>query len=212
VTAVRRGRRPATGSGAGDTRERILDCARAAFAERGFDGATLRDIAARAEVDPALVHHYFSSKQRLFVAAVQFPVDVAVVIPALAAGDRSRIGERFVGAVVALWDQPATRQAIVGVVRSAASDPTAAEMMRDVLARGPLLALASAVDAPDADRRAALVGSQLMGLVMARYIAKLEPIASMTAEELAAAVGPTLTRYLTGDLGQAAAARARGVG
>jgi AcrR family transcriptional regulator len=201
-------RRPGRRPGSADTKGRILGAARAAFADRGFDGATVREIAARAGVDPALVHHYFGTKQQLFVAAMEFPVDVGATFAALAAGPRETIGERIVRTFVEVWDRPEVRPMVLGLVRSAATDPVAAGMFRRLLAEGPLLALASAVEAPDAEQetpdaelRATLVGTQLIGIAMARYVAGLEPIASLRPDALATAVGPTLTRYLLGDLG-----------
>jgi AcrR family transcriptional regulator len=192
----RTGRRP----GAEDTRGRILDAARASFAERGFDGTSVRAVAAAAGVDPALVHHYFGTKQRLFVAASTFPVDLRASIAAVLAGPPEALGERFVRFVVTLWDGPEVRPLLMGVVRSATTDPTAAGMLRRMLADGPLEAIAHAIDRPDAPARAGLAGSQLVGLVLARYVIGVEPIASMTPEEVAAAVGPTIQRYLAGEV------------
>jgi AcrR family transcriptional regulator len=157
----------------------------------------------RAGVDAALVHHYFRTKQQLFVAATEFPVDVAEMVPHLLDGARDGLGERFVRFVVELWDRPAMRLLLMGVVRSAATDPVAAGMMRRLLAEGPFLALARAIHQPDAELRATLAGSQLMGLVMARYVILVEPLATMTPAELASAVGPTIERYLVGDVGTA---------
>lgn len=202
ATAPGRGRRP----GASDTRERILAAARAAFGERGFEGATIRDVASRAGVDPALVHHYFGTKQRLFIAAMEFPVDVYTVIPALLRGPREGLGERFVEFILGIWDRPEVRDTLIGVARSASTDPTAAAMMRDMLTEGPLLAIASSIAVSDAPLRATLAGTQLIGLVMARYIVGVEPVATMDAGELAAAIGPTIERYLFGDLDAAPAA------
>ena len=193
----RTGRRP----GSVDTRGRILAAAREAFADRGFEGATVREVATRAGVDAALVHHYFGSKQRLFVAAMEFPVDVGLVFAGLAVGPRDNLGERMVRTIVEIWDRPAVRPLILGIARSASTDPTAAAMFRGVLVGGPLRAIARVLDTPDADLRATLVGTQLVGLAMARYVARLEPVASMDPATLAALIGPTLTRYLTGDLG-----------
>jgi AcrR family transcriptional regulator len=193
----RTGRRP----GAEDTRGRILEAARSAFGERGYDGATVRDVAARAGVDPALVHHYFGTKQRLFIAATEFPVDVTEVVPRLLDGGRAGLGERFVRFVVELWDRPDVRPLLLGVVRSASTDEVAAGMMRSLLAEGPFLALATAIDRPDAVTRATLAGSQLIGVVMARYIVQVEPLASMSPGAIAAAVGPTIERYLFGEIG-----------
>jgi AcrR family transcriptional regulator len=197
-----------------DTRERILAASRAAFAEAGFDGATIRGIAARAGVDPALVHHFFGSKQRLFVAAMELPVDPAAVAPALLAGDPAEVGARIVRFVIGLWDDPVTRPVMLGIIRSAASDPVAAGMLRAILAEGPFAAIVRAVmleepytslvgplGRPDAELRATLVGSQLVGLLMARAVVAVEPLASAPPEVIVAAVGPTIQRYLVGDLG-----------
>lgn len=208
-TRGRTGRRP----GSEDTRGRILAAARTAFGERGYEGATVRDVAARAGVDAALVHHYFGTKQQLFLTASEFPVDVAEVVPRLLAGPRAGLGERFVQFVVELWDRPEVRPLLMGIVRSASTDPVAAGMMRRLLAEGPFLALARAIDLPDAPLRATLAGTQLIGLIMARYVVLVEPIATMTPTELAAVVGPTIERYLAGELvgprGPAAAPPAR---
>lgn len=195
--AARRGRRP----GSVDTRGRILASARAIFAERGFDGTTIRNVAARAEVDPALVHHYFGTKQQLFVAAMEFPIEVGTVLAAIATGPREQLGDRIVARFVGLWDRPEIRPTLLGLARSATTDPVAAAMFRGMLVDGPLHAIAGLLMTPDAAMRATLVGSQLVGIAMVRYVAQLEPIASMGADELAALAGPTLTRYLLGDLG-----------
>jgi len=192
-----RGRRP----GAPDTRAEVLAAARASFAEKGFRGTTIRAVAASAGVDPALVHHYFGSKQRLFLAAMEFPIEPAVVIPSLVSGGpRDELGRRFVAFLVTLWDRPDVRPLVTGVVRSAATDAVAATMARRLLAEGPLLAISNALDVPDAALRAALASAQLMGLAMARYVIRIEPLASMSPEALAALAGPSIHRYLAGDL------------
>jgi AcrR family transcriptional regulator len=193
---ARTGRRP----GVSDTRERILAAAGAAFGEMGFDGATIRTIAARAGVDPALVHHYFGSKQQLFVAAMELPVDLDAAVPALLAGPADELGYRIARFVLDLWGTPATRPLMLGVVRSASADPVAAALLRRVLVEGPFAAIARAIDRPDADLRATLVGSQLVGLAMARYIVQVEPLASAPPETVARAVGPAIQRYLVGEL------------
>jgi len=192
-----RGRRP----GSADTRARILDAARAAFAERGFDGATVRDVAARAEVDPALVHHYFATKQRLFVEAMELPVNFATAVPALLAGPPDEVGERFVRFVLSLWDRPDVRPLWLGLIRSATTDPVAAAMMRGLLEQGPLRVLANAIDRPDAALRASLAGSQFIGLILARYVVEVEPLASLDEERLIRLIGRTIQHYLAGDLG-----------
>jgi len=198
----RTGRRP----GSGDTRSRVLQAARTSFGDRGFDGATIRDVAAQAGVDPALVHHYFGSKQQLFLAAMEFPLDLPTMVPRLLDGPRDELGERFVRLVLELWETPAVRPLLLGVVRSATTDPVAAAMLRQLLAEGPFLALARAIDQPDAALRATLAGSQLIGLALARYVVAVEPLASAPPEVLVRALAPTLQRYFTGDLADAARA------
>ena len=193
----RSGRRP----GPGDTRSRVLLAARTSFGERGFEGATIRDVAARAGVDPALVHHYFGSKQQLFVAAMELPRELPALVPRILQGPREGLGERFARSVLELWEAPANRSLLLGIVRSATTDPVAATMLRQLLAAGPFLALASAIDQPDADLRATLAGSQLIGLALARYVVAVEPLASAPLEVLVRALAPTLQRYLVGDIG-----------
>ncbi len=192
----RTGRRP----GSSDARARILAAAREGFGERGFDGTTIRGIASRAGVDPALVHHYFGSKQRLFVAAMEFPVDFAAAIPRLLAGPRESLGERLVSYLLDVWEAPTVRPLLIGLLRSAASDPLAAGMLRGYLADGPMVALAKASDRPDATLRAVLAGSQLIGLALARHVVRVEPLASAPRELLVRTIGPTIERYLTGEL------------
>jgi AcrR family transcriptional regulator len=189
------GRRP----GSADTRGQILDAARAAFGERGFDGATMRDIAARAGVDPALVHHYYGTKQQLFMAAMQFPIDFPAVMAMAMAGPPELVGENVVRAVLGAWESPATAPLILGIVRSATTDPIAAGMLQQFLTSGPLHEIGSVLEQPDVQLRAVLAGSHLIGLAMARYVIKIEPLASANIETIVRMVGPTIQRYLLGD-------------
>lgn len=193
----RTGRRP----GSAGTRERVARAARDLFGERGFDATTIRAIAARAEVDPALVHHYFGSKERLFVAVMELPFDPSVAVAILAGGDPEGVGERIVKFALDTWDRPEARPVILGILRSAAADPGAARMLRELLISRFLAQFAAQVDRPDAELRVALAGSQIVGLAMARFIVGIEPIASADNATLARAVGPTIERYLLGDLG-----------
>ena len=196
TTGRRSGRRP----GAAGTREQILDAAREAFSERGYDGATVRDVAERAGVDPALLYHYFGSKQQLFVAAMEIPYHWETAMPAILEGPREQLGERLVALLLDYWEDPRIQPLFMGVVRSAATDPVAAEMVRRLLAEGPFVLLARAIGKPDAELRAVLVGSHVMGVALVRYIIGIEPMASAPKEKLVATVGPTVQRYLTGDL------------
>lgn len=197
----RTGRRPGNPA----TREAILAAARNAFAERGFDQASIRTIATAAGVDPALVHHYFGTKDQLFVAAMNFPLDPAEVVSQAITGDRDTVGERLVRTVVEVWDSPAGA-AGVALLRSAMSHEWTARLMRDFLVTQILRRVQAHLHlAPEeAPLRMSLVASQIAGLAMTRYILKLEPLVSASPETLVAAVGPTLQRYITGDLGRSA--------
>jgi AcrR family transcriptional regulator len=200
---ARTGRRP----GASGTREAILDAARRAFAEQGYQQATIRQVAELAGVDPALVHHYFGTKQGLFVAAVRLPVNPVEHLTVVLAEDPALVGQRLVETFLAIWDHAADRSPLLALVRSAVADEDAAAMLREFITEEVLGPVARRLGSPDAPLRATLVGSQLVGLAMARYIVKAEPLASTPAAELAAAVGPTVQRYLTGDITAVAPAR-----
>ncbi|MGY1723013.1 TetR/AcrR family transcriptional regulator [Blastococcus sp. SYSU DS0533] len=179
----------------------MLAAARAAFAERGFDGASIRAIATAAGVDPALVHHYFGSKDQLFLAAIEAPADPADLLPEVLAGGRDRLGANIVALLLRVWDGP-TRPAALALVRSAVGNEWTAKLLREFLVSQVLRRVVATLDAPPAEReaRGALVASQLIGLVMARYVLRVEPLASAAPEELVAAIGPTVQRYLTGDV------------
>jgi AcrR family transcriptional regulator len=190
---VRTGRRP----GNQDTREAILAAAREAFADRGFDAASIRSIAAAAGVDPALVHHYFGTKDQLFLDTLQAPFDPGERISAVIAMGTDGVGERLVRMMITLWDSPAGGP-ITAILRSAVSNEQFARMMREFLTHRILRRIVRDLDLDPAEGmvRASLVASQVAGLIMARYILKVEPLASMAGEPLAAIVGPTLQRYL----------------
>jgi AcrR family transcriptional regulator len=179
----------------------VLAAAREAFAERGFDGATIRGIATAAGVDPALVHHYFGNKDKLFLAAVDAPADPDELLPQVLAADRSVLGAAVVRMALHVWDGPG-RPAGLALLRSAVANEWTAKLLREFLVSKVLRKVVSTLgfDPDERAARASLVASQLVGLVMARYVLRLEPLASATPESLVAAIGPTVQRYLTGDL------------
>ena len=192
----RSGRRP----GPSGTREAILAAARGQFAEQGYDRTSMRGVAAEAGVDQALVAHFFGGKQRLFVEVVRLPFEPSQVMPLLLEGDRETIGERLAAFVASVLDSPEGRARILGVVRAAASEPEAARMLREFL-RGELWApLAGQLGVEDAELRVTLCGSQIVGMVMARHVIGVEPLAALSSEELAALLAPTFQRYLVGEL------------
>jgi AcrR family transcriptional regulator len=179
----------------------VLAAARATFAERGFDGATIRSIAAAAAVDPALVHHYFGSKDQLFLAAVEAPADPDELLPEVLAADRGALGEAVVRMALRVWDGPA-QPAGLALLRSAVGNEWTAKLLREFLVSKVLRRVVSSLgfDPDERAARASLVASQLVGLVMARYVLRLEPLASATPDWVVRAVGPTMQRYLTGDI------------
>jgi AcrR family transcriptional regulator len=194
---------PRTGRRAGDsgTREAILDAARARFARVGYGAATLRGIAAEAGVDPALVHHFFGTKERLFVAAMRFPMLPSEFLSDVVTAERDRLGEVIVRLVMQLWDDADARSTALGLLRSAVTNEGAARMLREFVSSAILSVVQRAAATPDAEFRASLVASQVVGLAFARFVVEFEPIASAGVDELVAAIGPTVQRYLTGEIG-----------
>jgi AcrR family transcriptional regulator len=189
-----RGRR----RGGPDTRGQILEAARKSFAGKGFGGTTIRAVAADAGVDPALVHHYFGSKDDLFLAALEIPVDPRRLVPAVLDGGVPGAGERLVRLFMSVWDDPRTRLPLLGLVRSSLVQDTPETLLRQGVLRMVLEPLRSALPEREADRRVQLVVSQMAGLVVARYLLALEPLASMPADEVVGWVAPTVQRYLDG--------------
>jgi AcrR family transcriptional regulator len=196
VVVKRRGRRP----GPSGTREAITQAARRQFSELGYDRASIRSVAAEAGVDPALVVHYFGSKQRLFLAAIELPFEVGDLVERLETGPREQVGERVARFALEVLGNPDARARWTGMIRAAASDPDAAGLLREVLTQRIFEPLAEALGSEDAQLRANLASSQMVGLVMARYIIAIEPLASADAETVASAIAPTLQRYLVGAL------------
>jgi AcrR family transcriptional regulator len=194
-TGRRRGRRPA----GEDTKGALVDAARTIFVEQGFDGATVRAIAARAGVDPAMVNHWFGSKEGLFAAAMEIPVDPGVLVDELLAGGVDGLGDRIVRRFLAVWD--ASRGGpLIAIVRSVSSHEQSARMMREFVTRVLFGRLARGLRLDQPELRAGLCGSQMIGLAMVRYVLRLEPLASADPDTVAAAIGPTMQRYLTAPL------------
>jgi AcrR family transcriptional regulator len=199
---ARTGRRP----GVSGTREAILDAARREFAEQGYQRATIRDVARLAGVDPALVHHYFGTKQELFVAAVRLPVNPVEQLTAVLAAEPDKVGPRIVETFLSIWDHAAGQSPLLALIRSAVTDEQAAALLREFITEEVLGPIAGRLGSPDARLRATLVGSQLIGLAVARYIIRVEPLASAPSAQVAAIVGPTVQRYLTGNVTEPAPA------
>ena len=187
--------------GSRDTRESILDAARRLFADKGFDATTVRAIAADAGVDPAMIHHFWGTKEELFRATLQFPIDPATEIPEITAGGKDEIGVRLARTFVRIWDSPVGTTG-AALIRSAMSNDWTLRLMREFLTTQILRRVVAELDLDpkEAPLRVSLVASQLAGLAMMRYIVKLEPLASLPPEEVVALIGPNVQRYVTGSL------------
>jgi AcrR family transcriptional regulator len=197
MSTGRKGRRP----GRPDTQGQILEAARREFAGRGYDGATIRGVAGAAGVDPALVMHYFGSKEQLFVATLDVPVNPAAVLRSvLDEAEPGRMGERLVSTMLGVWDATAHRSPLIAVLRSVAGEGPVADTVRQFIERTIIAAFAEHLTGPEPQLRATLIGSQVAGLLLARYVVRLEPLASADPGRLAAIYGPTIERYAYGEL------------
>lgn len=193
--ARRPGRPRASEQGEESARERIVAAASAAFSTHGYDGASVRAIAAAAGVDPALVHHYFGSKSDLFAQVVGSPVQPGRVIARVLDGPLDTLGERVVREVLTLWDDPATQRPAAAVLRTAVGNRHATPLLTGFLGTELVKRLARVLDGPDAELRASLAVSHMAGLIVARYVLGLRGVADADREELVRQVGPRLQSY-----------------
>jgi AcrR family transcriptional regulator len=190
------GRRP----GPNTTRAAIEDSARKLFAELGYERTSLRQVALQAGVDPALVSHYFGKKRDLFLAVVELPLDPAAAIDMVVSGDHDTAGLRLATLMLDVLDDEIRRQPMLGMIRAATAEPEAARLVREFLTRNIIAPIADRLGSEDADYRAGLVMSQIVGVAVARYIVGISALTSHPRERLAADLGVTLQRYLLGDL------------
>ena len=191
--APRRRGRPRGGT---DSRARIIAAAVEEFGDRGYDGSTIRSIAARAGVDSALVHHYFGTKADLFAEAVGMPLRPDVDVPAILAGSREDVGARLVRYILEAFEDPDVQRRGVLLMRTAIASRLTTPMLAGFLSRELIGRIARALDVPDAELRASLVASQVAGLLLTRYVLKLAPLASASIDDLVERIGPTVQRYL----------------
>ena len=200
-SAKRSGRRP----GPTTTREAIAEAARRQFAELGYDRTTLRGIAAEAGVDVALVARFYGSKDALFREVMALPPTVAEAMAALADGPKATVGRRLAEVIVGMLENPRSRSIVLGRIRSASSHPDAADLVRETVTRD-IGRLAAAVTDDEPETRAVLVGSQIVGLALARHVVRVEPLASMPAADVVDYIAPVFQHYLVGTLSPAAEA------
>lgn len=195
MTAQPRGRR----RGNPDTRAAILTAARERFAASGFGSTTIRSVAAAAGVDPALVHHYFGSKDDLFVAALELPVDPRAVMAEQVVGPLEGAGERLLRALLSVWDDPQVQPALLAMVRRLV-EPGGDALFREGFLPVVLLPLGQALGVDEPDRRMPLVASQVIGVVLLRYVVRAAPLVDWDAERIVATYAPVLDGFLAGPL------------
>jgi AcrR family transcriptional regulator len=189
---TRTGRRPGTS----DTRDQILAVARRRFATRGYDATSLRGIATDAKVDPALLIHYFGTKEGLFTAATGLPTGLSELFAGQQGQTLRDFAESLVRSYLGFVDSDESRNAILALVRSAVSNENAAAMLREFLAAELLPVIASRTGHENAPLRAGLVAAQLMGVAMLRHVVRLDPVARATPDEIVALVAPVIEHYL----------------
>ncbi len=190
-----RGRRP------GDpdrTRELILDAARRSFGSVGFERTTIRSVAEDAEVDPSLVLHHFGSKQGLFVAAHELPLDPAEMLGRVVSAPPTERGEMITRAYLEVLAAPGSP--VLGLLRTAATNDDAARMLREFVQSALLDHAGELISGPDAELRVALVSTHLIGVIMGRDIVGVEVLRKTPIEHLIEAVSPTIQTYLEPDV------------
>lgn len=200
----KRGRRAGVGAASEDTRQAILSAARETFAEHGYDGSSMRQIAGVAGVDAALIHHYFEGKEQLFLAAVQFPVDPAELLSRVTGGPVGQLGYRLADTFLATWEDPTSGPALEAFLRGALTNRQSGQLVQTFfmlqIVQRIMPSLSGVVDAAQMPTRAGLAASHLLGLAVVRHVLRFEPLASMPRTTLVATIAPTLQRYLTGNL------------
>jgi AcrR family transcriptional regulator len=196
--------RPARGRRPGDsgTREEILAAARRAFAAGGREGATVRGIAGDAGVDPALVLHYFGSKDGLFAAATELPIDTATLLERVLPGEPEELADRMLGFMLGVWSNERMQEVLSAVLRTALADSAGGDAVARRIEERIIAPLGGATRRSDGELRAALGFSQGLGLAIARHLLGIRALTEIADERLQAIVEPNLRRYLYGDLGE----------
>jgi AcrR family transcriptional regulator len=193
ATSRRTGRRP----GDARSRELILGAARESFAATGYAATTIRGVATAAGVDPALVHYFFGTKDGLFAAVMELPINPSAMAEQVIAGDVDGLGERLARRFLEVWDDPTTGPPLVGLIRGAASHQPSADLLREFVGREIMFRIAASQGTPDAVLRANLCAAELLGTALLRYVLRVEPLASTDPAVLVGWLGPVLQRHLT---------------
>jgi AcrR family transcriptional regulator len=182
------------------TRAAILAGARRLLAEKGYEGTTIRAVAAEAGVDASMVMRYYTNKAGLFTAAV----DLDLQFPDTADWPREELGERMARHFVARWEGELSDELIRLLLRSAVTNAAAVEQLRAVFGGQVLRVVRQVVgDGPEASCRASMLATQVLGVALCRYVLELPPVVAMDADTLASMMAPVIQHYLTGDLAAA---------
>ncbi|WP_428320692.1 TetR family transcriptional regulator [Kitasatospora sp. LaBMicrA B282] len=187
-----RGRRP----GSPDTRGVILDIARRRFLAEGYHAVTLRSVAAEAGVDLALISYFFGSKKGLFGAALALAANPAEVLVKALEGDRVDFPQRVLRGLLTVWEDPVAGPTLLAMLRNASQDEAFAALVKEVVEREIVDRVAAWLGGPAARKRAAAFCSQVAGLIVTRYLLRLEPVVSMTPDEIVRHLAPPLRRAL----------------
>ena len=180
------------------TRRRILETASTLFAQKSFDAVSMRAIAKEAGVDPALISHYFGSKEGLFEAMIEQSVGVDAIATEMFSGDVTELGATMVRVAEQLWASEAGK-GVIAIMRRAFADDS--QLVRQFATKALLGRLVEHLpNDEDGMLRASLVATQMSGLLFARHVLRIEPLASLTADQVVALIGPAVQHYLTGEL------------
>lgn len=194
VPARPRGRR----GGGADSRAEIIAAAGSEFLSHGYEGASVRAIARRAGVDPALVHHYFGGKADLFAESIRAPIRPDRIVTEILRGPRDQVGDSLVRMLLSTMEDGRTRDRVIGLIRTALGHDFAATMLRQFLFREVFHRIAAGLGVADGELRATLAATQIVGLMVVRYGVKAEPLASESIDEVARRIGPVIQWHLMG--------------
>ena len=198
--SLRRPGRPRKSLIRDDTRSLILAAASTAFARDGYDSTSMRGVAREAGVDPALVRHYFADKAELFTESIAAPMRPDRIVANVLAGPREHIGENLVRALLQSLEIPGNAARVIRLVHAGLGQEFAARMLRQFVMREVLRRIARELGDEDAELRASFAATQVVGLVIARYGIKIEPLASASIDEVVARIGPVVQWHLLGTL------------
>ena len=188
--------RPAKTAKSQRTRDAILKAAQELFAEQGYERATIRDIAARASIDPAMVIRYFGSKEGLFASATAFDIR----LPDLTAIPKDEIGATLIAHFLEVWEGALSNGSLISLLRAAATNDDAAATVRGIFGGHVVPMLARVVPLPELPMRAGLVATQIMGFAITRYVLKVPQVVAMNRDQIVKLLGPTMQRYVAGKL------------